>query len=85
MVLEVSWSSRRRDLRKATIYSGGGVPHYWRLDIENRRLETYAEPAADGRYTAVRIHDENATVELPEVGVSWRVAELLPKGAADAP
>jgi len=79
VVLEVSWSSRRRDLRKAEIYGRGGVPHYWRLDIEGRRLETYAEPAADGVYTAIRIYDDLAEVELPEVGGRWRVADLLPK------
>ncbi len=55
------------------------MPRYWRLDIENRCLETYAEPAADGVYTMIRIFDESAEVELPEGTGRWRVVDLLPK------
>lgn len=81
LVLEVSWSSTRRDRRKAEIYGKGGVPVYWRLDVESRRLETYAEPAADGTYTLVRVHDEHATVDVPGTSARWSVAEMLPIAA----
>lgn len=78
LVIEVSWSSRQRDLRKAEIYGSGGVPVYWRFDVESRRLETYGELAADGTYTLVRVLDDASEVEVPVVGVRWRVADLLP-------
>jgi Uma2 family endonuclease len=78
LVIEVSWSSRRRDRRKAAIYGSAGVPVYWRLDVETRRLEVNEKPASDGTYTLIRVHEESAEVEVPGTGVRWLVRDLLP-------
>ncbi|HVV85981.1 MAG TPA: Uma2 family endonuclease, partial [Kofleriaceae bacterium] len=50
LVVEVSDTTVRRDLRKAGIYAAGGVPCYWRLDLASRRLEVYSGPRADGSW-----------------------------------
>ena len=78
LVIEVSWSSRRRDRRKIPVYGRAGVPVYWRLDVESRRLEVHEKPASDGAYTLTRVHEETAEVEVPGTGVSWLVRDLLP-------
>lgn len=76
--VEVSWSSADRDRRKADIYGRAGVPVYWRLDIEQRRLEVHRRPAADGTYTLVEVLDESQEVDVPGTAQTWRVLDLLP-------
>jgi len=77
LVIEVSWSSRKRDRRKAAIYGRAGAPVYWRLDLEQRRLEVHEKPAPDGTYTAIHVLDDSAEVELSISGARWRVRDLL--------
>jgi Uma2 family endonuclease len=78
LVIEVTWSTQQRDRLKAGIYGRAGVPVYWRLDVENRRLETQVGPTHDGVYSLVRVHDEAAEVEVPGTSTRWRVRDLLP-------
>lgn len=78
LVVEVTWTTARRDRGKAEVYARAGVPVYWRLDLEHRRLEVYEEPLPDGAYIRVRLRSEADEVDLPETGLSWRVADLLP-------
>lgn len=78
LVVEVSWTTARRDRGKAEVYARAGVPVYWLLDLEHRRLEVYEAPAPDGAYTHVRLLSEAEEVDLPETDVRWRVADLLP-------
>jgi Uma2 family endonuclease len=78
LVVEVSWSSRARDLRKAKIYAAAGVPVYWILDVDLRRLTVHERPKPDGTYTHVRVLDAEDDVTPPETEVSWRIADLLP-------
>lgn len=77
LVVEISETSRRRDRDKAALYARGGVPVYWLLDLEERRLEVRHEPRS-GEYTRVQILGEDATVELPGLDRRLTVAELLP-------
>jgi Uma2 family endonuclease len=79
VVVELSWSSQRRDRRKAAIYAAGGVEVYWILDLEARRLEVRTTPV-DGAYQMTRILGEDDVVELPESqpAVRWTVRDLLP-------
>jgi Uma2 family endonuclease len=79
LVVEVSWSSHRRDLRKAAIYASSGVLVYWILDVHHRRLTVHEGPTPDGNYATVRILDETQEVTPPETTVRWRVADLLPR------
>jgi hypothetical protein len=76
-VIEVSWSSRRRDLRKAPIYAGAAVPAYWRLDLDSRTLEVRQRPT-DAGYELLGILQASDEVELPESNVRWKVSDLLP-------
>jgi Uma2 family endonuclease len=78
LVIEVSCSSRQRDLRKATLYARAGVRVYWILDLELRRLHVFEGPLPDGTYTRIRVLEPGEDIELPESSVSWKVADLLP-------
>jgi Uma2 family endonuclease len=79
LVVELSWSSQRRDRRKASVYAAGGVDVYWILDLEARRLEVRTTPV-DGAYRTASVLGEDDVVELPETqpAVRWTVRELLP-------
>jgi Uma2 family endonuclease len=78
LVVEVTWSTATRDRKKADLYARAGVPVYWRLDLEHRRLEVHEAPAPDGLYTRVHALGEADEVGVPTTQVSWRVADLLP-------
>jgi Uma2 family endonuclease len=78
LVVEVSWSTQRRDRQKAILYARAGVPVYWRLDVEQRQLEVYQRPGPDGAYGDVGAVDESGEVVVPGTGTRWRVADLLP-------
>jgi Uma2 family endonuclease len=46
LVIEVAQSSLPYDREvKSSLYARAGIPDYWVLDIENRRLEVYRDPA----------------------------------------
>lgn len=54
LVIEVAVSSRRRDLGlKARVYAAAGVPVYFVLDLDRRRLVEHLDPTGDG-YRSVR-------------------------------
>lgn len=49
LLIEVSWSSRRKDLgAKARIYARAGVERYWVVDIEHRVVHEHTGPSPDG-------------------------------------
>jgi Uma2 family endonuclease len=72
LVIEVSVSSLSRDLAvKPKVYAAAGIPEYWVLDVEGRRLVVHTKPQADG-YANRREYAENARVTataltLPEL------------------
>lgn len=78
LVVEVSVSSLRidRDV-KAPLYASAGVPEYWIVDVEHRRLEVRREPV-DGEYRQLEVHGPDDTVsalvlDLPPLAL----AEIL--------
>jgi Uma2 family endonuclease len=78
LVVEVSDSTDKVDLRKAAIYARAGVPIYWRISIRHRHLEVYEAPAR-GHYASTRVLEESARVPIPGVrGRSLLVASILP-------
>lgn len=83
LVIEVSVSSRRRDLRtKPALYARARVDEYWVVDLDRRRLIVHRLPGDDG-YREVVEHSPDgrvaaAAVPLPELAVD----ELM--RAADA-
>src|SRR5579859_4079058 len=58
MVIEVSDSTLDFDLtKKAPLYARAGIPEYWVLDVNGRRLIVHREPAG-GRYGSVVVYHE---------------------------
>lgn len=78
LIIEVAWSSQSTDRSKAALYARAGVPIYWLLDIDKRRLEVYSDPLGDGEYSLVRILGEHDEVTPPETTARWCVTDLLP-------
>ena len=78
LVIEVSVTSRAIDLgRKATIYATAGIPEYWVLDLDHRRLVVHREPAADHYETVDALTDDD-TVTATGLPLTVAVADLLP-------
>jgi Uma2 family endonuclease len=78
LIIEVAVSSQKRDLRhKPPIYAAAGVPDYWVVDLDGRRVVVHGSPR-DGGYERVEVVGPNgelvaSRLELPPISV----AELL--------
>jgi Uma2 family endonuclease len=80
LVVEVSRTSAAKDRRLGRVYAASGIPAYWILDVEARRLEAYAEPGPAG-YASRRVLRESQEAELVLDGVPAGrvpVSDLLP-------
>lgn len=84
LAIEVSDTTLRFDLGpKSRVYARSGIPEYWVLDIEGRRLHVHREPVGD-RYGALALYDEDeqvAPLAAPEHPIL--VAELLPPAVTE--
>jgi len=86
LVVEVADSSLALDREhKGSLYARAGVPDYWIVNLVDRVLEVYREPAADATapfgwaYRVVRRRDAEAGVApLAAPTASIAVADLLP-------
>ena len=86
LTVEVAESSLASDReRKGGIYARAGLPDYWILNLVDRVLEVYREPAADPaaafgwRYARREVLDATAHVSpLAAPGAKLRVDDLLP-------
>lgn len=83
LVVEVSDSSLYYDMTtKAELYAKAGIPEYWILDLEQRRLLVYRDPGPVPEGTAYRTQlafkagDTIAPLAQPDAAIA--VAELLP-------
>jgi len=86
LLVEVAESTLRFDRRwKSSLYARAGVAEYWIVNLVDRELEAYREPALDpdARYGwsyAVVLHlrapDDVTPLAAPEARI--RVADLLP-------
>jgi Uma2 family endonuclease len=79
LLVEVAVSSLPYDRDdKRAFYAEAGLPAYWVLDVDHRRVFAYADPR-DGVYTIERTYAEGEAVALPwEAGALIPVAALLP-------
>lgn len=80
LVIEVSHSSLPYDrIRKAAAYARAGIPEYWIVNLQERRLEVHRQPdptAAVWRERLVLGEDEVCRpLARPETAI--RVVELL--------
>jgi Uma2 family endonuclease len=86
LTVEVAESSLGLDRQhKGSLYARAGLPDYWVLNLVNRVLEVYREPASDAaapfgwRYARREVFDASARVTpLAAPGSSIPVAQLLP-------
>lgn len=87
LTVEVAESSLVDDReRKGSLYARAGLADYWVLNLEDRSLEVYREPAAADasapfgwRYARREVFDASAQVSpLAAPAASIRVADLLP-------
>ncbi|MFO0681171.1 MAG: Uma2 family endonuclease [Sandaracinus sp.] len=79
VVMEVSWTSQRLDRHKAAIYARGGVPRYWWIDLEARRIVVHTAPEGD-TYREQQVLGAGATITLPAIEVPLAVDELVQPG-----
>jgi len=47
LVVEVTHSSRRRDLNKIGLYAGAGVAEYWILDLDAQTVDVFRSPRGE--------------------------------------
>jgi Uma2 family endonuclease len=76
LVVEVARTSQAFDRRKVRVYAKIGVPVYWLVDLEGRRLEVRSTPDGDD-YRVTRILREGESAALPEIAIAWEVGSLL--------
>lgn len=63
LVVEVSISTRENDLTvKSRLYAKAGVPEYWVVEPESRKLSVFREPQSDGTWASVTVLDGDAYV-----------------------
>jgi Uma2 family endonuclease len=81
LVVEVADSSYDVDSRvKAAVYAAAGVPVYWLLDLNRRRLEIHADPTPAG-YARLDVADADGAAPLVLDGAEvarFAVGEVLP-------
>jgi Uma2 family endonuclease len=81
LAVEVSDTTLRFDTTaKALLYARAGIPEYWVLDLNGRRLLVHTDPGQSG-YASVTTLGETDTVlpaGAPAAGAPVRVAALLP-------
>lgn len=78
LVVEIAQTSQRYDREKAETYARAGVPEYWLVDLEARRVEVRRDPTPDGIYARFELLGEEEDLAVLDTGRVWRVAQLLP-------
>jgi Uma2 family endonuclease len=75
LAIEVADTTLDFDLaKKAALYARAGIPEYWVLDVNGRRLIVHREPA-DGKYGSVVVyHEQESVAPLASPPSEFRVA-----------
>jgi Uma2 family endonuclease len=80
LILEVSVSSLAQDRQQAGVYAASGIPYYWIVNVAERKVEVYFDPAP----TAYKFRSDYAVGEKVSLfigGISVAeipVSDLLP-------
>ncbi len=78
LVVEVAVSSIELDRQKAEIYAEAEIPEYWVVRPEDRELDVYSQPSAQG-YRTQRTYGESDTIRsLALPGIALRLSDILP-------
>jgi hypothetical protein len=78
LVIEVAESSVNKDKNvKAPLYAAAGIPEYWVIDTNTRRIDIFRKPSREG-YTEVTSHGMGDSVR-PEAfeDVTIAVRDIL--------
>ena len=78
LVAEISSSTLAFDLTtKARLYARSGIPEYWVLDVQGRRLLVHREPSEQG-YQSINAYLEDEQVSpLADPSHALRIGDLL--------
>jgi Uma2 family endonuclease len=76
LVVEVADTTPRRDRdEKGPLYARAGVPLFWLIDVNARRITIHERPV-DGVWTLIRVAGEADVLTVPALpGFSFRLAE----------
>jgi Uma2 family endonuclease len=70
LVVEVAYSSLVTDTKiKPELYAAAGVPDYWVVDVEAKRLRVFRDPQAEGGYARETVSGPVGLVEPLAVAV----------------
>lgn len=79
LLVEVADSSLHHDrVRKLAAYGRNGVPEYWLLDLNGRRVEVYRESTASGYASKQVLSRQDTVAPLHAPGSPIPVSEILP-------
>jgi len=79
LVIEVSESTLAFDRgRKSELYAEAGVDEYWVVNLIDRCLEVFREPAGNTYQSKAKHAPDDSVCPLAMPGQSIRVADLLP-------
>ena len=77
LVIEVADSSLLKDRQvKLPIYASAGIPEYWIINLEQKRVEAYRHPR-DNQYLSQTISEIGEKVHLAAFGVDIACDQLL--------
>jgi Uma2 family endonuclease len=81
LIVEIASTSLYEDRGMAQIYGAGGIPMYWIVNLNDRRVEVHSDRGPKG-YQSHRIHSEDQSVPLVidgrELG-QIPVSDMLPR------
>ena len=80
LVVEVAVSSAALDEGKAEIYAEAGIPEYWLVRPEERAVDVYREPTAEGYLSRTTIAGKDILSCASIPGVELALADILPTG-----
>ena len=79
LVVEVADTSLRFDLTtKMARYARAGIPDYWVVDLNGRRIVVHRDPEGNRYQNSISYSDEETVTPLAAPNDSVRVADLLP-------
>lgn len=79
LLVEVACASLGQDLStKAKLYARAGIPEYWVLDVNKRRLHVHRDPTSGLYRTRYEIEGGGAVEPQAKLGQKILLADLLP-------
>ena len=79
LVVEVAESSLRHDrTKKLAVYTSGGFPEYWIVNLQDEVLEVYRDPAEDTYLSHTTLGKGETVAPLARSQAEINVADLLP-------